>query len=474
MGMGRNVARRPVLIVGSLLVLAAGCAGPAEREAREAIADPGAPGPYARQPAAEAPDSAPLPVLGEDATLQDCLDYAQQNNPGLEAALNRWKAAAERIPQARSLPDPSLNYELEAMPDRRQHMVTLNQMFPWPEKLSLGAAVAREEAEAARQQYEAAKVSLFFRVKDAYYEYYYLGRAVAVVRENRDLVKYLEEVARTRYKAGAAGHPDVIRAQVELGKLDDQLRTLEDLRGAAAARVNAALNRPAEAPLAWPTSVPLEPVEASDAEVLAWLGQASPELKALDHEVAREQEAVALARKDYLPDFMVGAGYMREQMSGGGEDGVTVMTGITLPIWREKYAASVREARARHEAALRARTDRANTLGAEVKMTLYRFRDAERKINLYRDTLLPKAREALKATEASFRVGQAAFTDLIDAQRIFLEFQLAGERALADHAQRRAELEMLVGRALLPRAAAESVAGPEGPQTKNENQEGEK
>ena len=472
--MGRNVARRPVLIVGSLLVLAAGCAGPAEREAREAITDSGAPGPYASRPAAEAPQSGAPPALPEDATLQDCLDYAQQNNPGLEAALNRWKAAAERVPQARTLPDPSLNYELEAMPDRRQHMVTLNQMFPWPEKLSLRAAVAREEAEAARQQYEAAKVSLFFRVKDAYYEYYYLGRAVAVVRENRDLVKYLEEVARTRYKAGAAGHPDVIRAQVELGKLDDQLRTLEDLRGATAARVNAALNRPAEAPLAWPTSAPLEPVEASDAEVLAWLGQASPELKSLDHEVAREQEAVALARKDYLPDFMVGVGYMQAWMSGeGGDDGVTVMTGITLPIWREKYAAGVREAQDRHQAALQTRTDRENTLGAEVKMTLYRFRDAERKINLYRDTLLPKAREALKATEASFRVGQAAFTDLIDAQRIFLEFQLAGERALADHAQRRAELEMLVGRTL-PRAAAEPVAGLEGPQTKNENQEGGK
>jgi outer membrane protein TolC len=472
MGVGRNVTRRPVLIVGSLLVLAAGCAGPAEREAREAIADPGAPGPYARRPA-EAPQSGAPPALPEDATLQDCLDYAQQNNPGLEAALNRWKAAAERVPQARTLPDPSLNYELEAMPDRRQHMVTLNQMFPWPEKLSLRAAVAREEAEAARQQYEAAKVSLFFRVKDAYYEYYYLGRAVAVVRENRDLVKYLEEVARTRYKAGAAGHPDVIRAQVELGKLDDELRTLVDSRSAAAARLNAVLNRPAEAPLPWPRALAEEPVEVSDGRLLEILRESNPELKALDSQVAREERMIRLAEKDYYPDLMLGAGYMREQMSGGGADGVMAMVGATLPIWREKYAAGVREAEDRHQAALQARTDRANTLGAEVKMTLYRFRDAERKINLYRDTLLPKAREALKATEASFRVGQAAFTDLIDAQRIFLEFQLAGERALADHAQRRAELEMLVGRAL-PRAAAEPVAGPEDPQTRNENQEGEK
>ena len=96
--MGRNVVRRPVLIVGSLLVLAAGCAAPAEREAREAVAD--VERQYAPRPAAEAPDSAPLPALAEDATLEDCLAYAARNNPGLEASFRRWQAAMERVPQA--------------------------------------------------------------------------------------------------------------------------------------------------------------------------------------------------------------------------------------------------------------------------------------------------------------------------------------------------------------------------------------
>ena len=464
--MQRSIAKRPALILGSLLVLAAGCAGPAEREAREAVAD--AERQYVRRPSAETPDSPPVPALGEDATLQDCLAYAVRNNPGLAAALERWKAEVERIPQARTLPDPSLNYDLEAMQDSRQHMVTLNQTFPWFEKLSLRAAVAREEADVARQRYQAEKLNLDFRVKDAYYEYYYLGRAIAVVRENRDLVKYLEEVVRTRYKAAAAGHPDVIRAQVELGKLDDQLRSLEDLHKPALARLNAALNRPAASPLAWPPSAPYEAVGADDVEILARLAEENPDLKAMDHEIARERRSVDLAGKDYLPDWMVGAGYMSERMSGDGTDeGVTVMTGITLPIWREKYAAGVREAQARHEAALRARTDRANALGAEVQMVLYRVRDAARKINLYHDTLLPKARESLKATEAAYRAGQATFTDLVDAERVLLEFRLASERALADHAQRRAELEMLVGREI-PRTAPIS---PESANPENEHKQ---
>jgi outer membrane protein TolC len=86
-------------------------------------------------------------------------------------------------------------------------------------------------------------------------------------------------------------------------------------------------------------------------------------------------------------------------------------------------------------------------------MVLYRFRDAERKVDLYRDTLVPKAEQSLKATETAFRAGKATFTDLVDAERVLLEFELSHERALASHAQRLAELEMLIGRDL-PRAPA--------------------
>jgi outer membrane protein TolC len=81
-----------------------------------------------------------------------------------------------------------------------------------------------------------------------------------------------------------------------------------------------------------------------------------------------------------------------------------------------------------------------------LKLALYRFRDAERKIDLYGDALLPKARESLKVTESAYWGTTGSFTDLIDAQRIYLEFALSYERALADYAQSLAKLEVLVGR----------------------------
>jgi outer membrane protein TolC len=183
------------------------------------------------------------------------------------------------------------------------------------------------------------------------------------------------------------------------------------------------------------------------------MAYSNPELRALDFEIAKNRTKINLAKKDYYPDITLGIDFIDTEdsisatpPSGSGQDPVIAMFSINLPIWREKLDAGLREARYNYRAAWQGRLQKLNTLNAQLKLTLYLFRDGERKIDLYRDTLLPKAVESVKASEASFRVGGSTFLDLIDAQRIMLEFELAYERALSNKAQRLAELEMLIGR----------------------------
>jgi outer membrane protein TolC len=222
---------------------------------------------------------------------------------------------------------------------------------------------------------------------------------------------------------------------------------METMRPAAAARLNAALNRPSNAPLPWPKSVKETPAAFSTEQVLAWLAESNPELKGMAAEIAQAEKEIELARKAYWPDPTVGLGFTaRGPDMEGGMDTKVFTLGFNLPIWRGKLAAGVRGAQSRHLAAMRQREDTANTMAAEVQMTVWQFQDAARKIGLYRDTLLPKAREALTTTQKAFEAGKASFTDFIDAQRTLLEFQLSYERALANREQRLGELEALVGR----------------------------
>ncbi|MHC4882231.1 MAG: TolC family protein [Planctomycetota bacterium] len=403
------------------------------------------------------PSEPKLPKLDENSELSDYLAYAALNNPGLEAAFNRWKASVEEVVQSETLPDPKFTYqyyieEVETRVGPQNQGLGLAQTFPWFGKLELRGKVAQEAANAERQRYESAKLKLFYEVKDAYAEYYYLAQAIEIFQENVALVKHLEEVARTRFKAAAASHPDVIKAQVELGKLEDHLKSLEEFKKPLQSRLNAALNRPTDTEIPWPQQLPSEESIMTDSAVLEQLVASNPDLKAIDFEIKKNQQKIELVRKDYYPDITLGLNYIDTANSSmtpaprdNGKDPLIAMVSINLPLWRGKYDAGVRQARAQYYAARRTKEDKVNNLTSMLKMALYKFHDAKRKINLYQSALVPKARQSLKVTESDYLSGKAAFLDLIDSQRVFLEFELSLQRSLADQTQRLAEIEMLVG-----------------------------
>jgi len=395
--------------------------------------------------------------ISAESSLDDYLRYAALNNAGLEAAFNGWKAALERIPQVNSLPDPRFNYtyfveEVETRVGPQRQKFGIMQMFPWFGKLRLRGNAAGEAAAAAQQEYEKTKLALFYRVRAAYHEYWYLAQAIAVTKEHTRLVANMEGVARTRFKAGAAPNSAVIQAQVELGKLDDRLRSLETLREPIVARLNAALNRPTRLPLPWPRSLPESAASFTDEQAMQWLSESNPELRRLEHLVAKEETGISLAAKDYYPDISLGVDYvetgdaLNPDTADSGKDPVMAMVSINLPIWHGKYRAAEREARLRKTAAESSREDTGRRLEADLKLALYQFRDAERKLDLYGDTLVPKAEQSLAVAQQGFEAGSTDFIALIDAERLLLEFRLAERRAEADRGRRLAEIEMLTGK----------------------------
>ena len=346
-------------------------------------------------------------------SLQDYLRYAALNNAGLKAAFEQWKAAVEQVPQAESLPDPRFNYgyfieEVETRVGPQRQKFGIMQVFPWFGKIEARKDAAAASAKAARKQYEARRLKLFFEVKEAFYEYTYLAGAIEIARENLELVKGFEEVVRIKYMATAATHPDFIRAQVELAKIEDVLKNLEDLREPIVARLNAVLNRGG-------------------------------------FEMLPAKSKVELAKKKSYPDIGVGVDSIQ---TDGGDDAVILMFSLNLPIWRDSYKAAHRQAKANVRKTAQQKREKENTLIARAARVLYSFEDSERKIKLYGDILVPKAEELLGASETAYTGGTIDFLSLVDAQRTLLEFQLRYERAETDNQQKLANLEMLAGEEL--------------------------
>jgi outer membrane protein TolC len=364
----------------------------------------------------------------------------------LKAKFEEWKVALEQIPQAKALPDPQLNYQYWTKQSDLQMKQTFGimQMFPWFGKIDARTEATIKEASAAQQNYQAARLALFKEVKYAFYEFAYLARATDIAIENLELFKHFEEVARTKHMIAEAGHPDVIRAQVEIAKMEDVLRGLNQLREPMVSRLRTALTLPAETNLPWPKVEEFNVAELDYERLADILRQRNPELAALNFEAMAAKSKITLAEKNFYPD--IGVGVMWENMdSRKGRDGVAMVFQINLPLWRDSYSAGQRQAQAMAMSIEQRKINTENVLLTKAAQAYYEYEDSVRKIRLYRDTLIPKGRELLQASEAAYRSGTIDFLSLIDAQRMLLDYYLSYQRALADNRQKLAELEMLAG-----------------------------
>ena len=402
------------------------------------------------------PESRAAPILDETSKLIDFLRSAVLNNAGLKASFFEWKAALERVPQVRALPDPHFTYgyfveQVETRVGPQRQRFGLNQRFPWLGKLRLRGDQAAKVAEAAELQFESDRFRVLFDVKEAYYELYYLKEAIRTTQENIQLVKHLENVAQAKFRSGS-DVTGVVKAQVELARLEDELSSLLSLRDPIVAQLNLAMNRPPGSDIPLPIGFDLSSDANWEKEALMGLLDESPEMRGETAIVEATEAGVALARKSYWPDVTLGVDYVETDSArglgvpGSGSDPVMVMASINLPLWWGKYRAEVREAEARFEGAIHDRMERRNKLHAELSLQIYRLGDAERKISLFGNTLTPLAKHSLDVAEQSYQAGRSDFLQLIDAQRLLLDVQLSYQRAIADKEQRRAQIEMLTGR----------------------------
>jgi outer membrane protein TolC len=390
-------------------------------------------------------------VLGESnepnqfLALGDYLLYAEAHNAGLKSSYEQFQAAIEQVPQAKSFENPTVSYGYATERTPQRSVFEVMQMFPWFGTIEARTDAATAAAKSARQQYEAKRLEVFYQVKDAFYDYSYLARAIEITKENLELVKHFEGVARARYATSATSHPDTIRAQIELAKLEDILRSFEKSRPAIVARLSSILNRPADSNLPWPKPPPYQRVSIGSEMLLALVRKSNPELKSFAYNIEAAASSEKLSRKRFYPDIGVGVS-IDAGMGENGKSRIMPVVSLTLPVWRDNYTAGERQAQAQLRQATADKNQIENTLLERAQQVLYEFDDSNRKIQLYADTIIPKTKEMVTACESAYQSGTLDFLSLTDSQRSLLEYQLYYEQAVAENSKRLAELEMLAGR----------------------------
>jgi outer membrane protein, heavy metal efflux system len=396
--------------------------------------------------------SATPQLSGVEVSLQDLLQVALAKNPSIKGAVEHYKAQQARVPQARSLPDPTASigwmgnirpFSVQQGDPSSYRGLTVTEDFPYPGKLKLRGQIADRDAQAAWWDYEQARRQIVADVKTAYYNYFYYTKAIEITEKDKDLLRKLESIAEALYKVGKGMQPDVFRAQVEVSRVNQRLIVLRQQELTARARLNTLLDRDPEYPLAVPA--PFTPAEFHDTldDLYAMARQNDPGLERDQRMIEANRYAVSLAQKAYVPDLTVG--YTFEQRPAMPDmHGFTV--GINIPIfYRTKQRQGVIEASHDLTSARRELDNRLTTVNFEIKQQ-YLAATASRELSdLYSKAIVPQSSLALESSMSAYGVGKLDFLSVLTNFTSVLDYEVSYYQELSNYQIALSSLESLVG-----------------------------
>lgn len=388
-----------------------------------------------------------LPEVPAQPTWRDVLDRAVLANGELEAAYFEWAAAVHRIQQAAGYPNTPLSVGLDYMIDGGdmaafdRTTVTIGpdamENLAFPPKVYQAGKVAVDEAREARERYKVARSALQRQVITEWIGYALAAERIRIQQANLALLRLAADTAADRIRAGAQQR-DLLRAEVDLRLAENELQNAEAELQRMRATLNALMARDPTASLSPPEELPKRSLHANDDALLALAAVRSPELASLSRAIEGREDALELARMQYIPDFNPFVGFT-------GTVSQFVGLGVSIPMMLPEVRGKVKEAQADLRRMLavyrQTRFDRAAALVA----ALYVIRNAERQAELFTAQVLPAAEGVVNNALQSYRVGSGSFLELIESQRALLDIRAAIAEAGAAREIAIADLESLVG-----------------------------
>jgi outer membrane protein TolC len=389
-----------------------------------------------------------LPELPPGATWRDFLSRAFRANGELQSAYFEWKAALTRIDQAAVWPNSNValtfSYMFSSENVKAWNRTTLGVGFDpamnltLPVKARAAGKVALDAAREAGEKFRAVKFDIQRKVLSAYLDLALSEEFIRIDEDNLTLLKLLVESASTRAQAGGPLQ-DLLKAQIESQGAENDLASEQAKAASMRSMLNALLGRDAQAPLVLPAGLPpARPITSDDSRLIAAAVAQNPELGALAQQVAGREDAIELARLAYLPDFSPSA-------SITGSLSRSLGTMLMLPTRAPAIRAAIAEAHAVRESAEAMLRQGRKERGASFVANLYLMRNAEREAQLYRDRVLPAARELVSSSLGAYAAGNVGFADLVDSERMLLTMRRMLAEAQIEREERLADLEALAG-----------------------------
>ena len=402
-----------------------------------------------------APGFAAQQQAAEVLSLQQAVELGLEQNPSLAAARAGAEAVAQGVPQAGALADPRLSIGLANLPGgslsldkdpMSQLQIGFSQALPFPGKRALHEEAAQFRADAVLQGSDELRLQLLRDVKLAWWQLFYIDHARQAVESNRSLLQQLIETAQTLYSVGRGQQHDVLLAQLELARLDDEALRLKQLRIESVIALNSLLNRPVSTAVSLPADVDYDLPSSSfleqqlQAEALAQ----HPALQASQARVEAARSQRQLSSKQQYPDFAVAATY---GMRDGRDDLTSIQFSMSLPLYAGRKQSRAEDQRQAELIAAQQQLRQTELqVMTDVSLALSRYQRAQARFKLFETAILPQAQQTVEVMLAGYQVNKEVFANLIQAQTTLQNYQTQYWQVVTAAHQALAGLDAAVGK----------------------------
>ena len=385
--------------------------------------------------------------------LDDYLVIAAENNPEVKAAYLKFEAAMQQAPQVSSLPDPTLTMSafgrmMETRLGSQEARFSLMQMFPWFGTLEAKENASVLMAEAQFQQYLNSRNLLFLEVKTLYAELYSIRENIKIKEENLEILNSYRELALSGFRSGNSPMVNVVKIDIQREAAITEIIILKDLLEPLVTEFNLMLNREPDLPvpvrdtLILDFEVPvLEPAEINFRD--------HPRVAGLEKQKRSYDVQQIVAEKEGMP--MVGLGVEYSVISKrtdaepmmNGQDAIMPMLSVSLPIYRKKYRAAIKEAAFMSKSMVEEQQAAVNELYSSYKRSLYELNRAQRLVELY-DRQLTSSGQANSLLISAVSTATGNFEEVLQMNQDILDLRTEKISAITEGFVAQARLEYLL------------------------------
>jgi len=382
---------------------------------------------------------------------ENLIQEAVTNNLELKILEKEYLTALEKAPQVSQLPDPEVGVGVFPLPVETRLgpqiiRIGATQMLPWKGILDSKKELELAKAKTLYERIGASTLELSYQVKQAWYSLYEIEQSQTIIQRNLGILESLDRLALAKIESGKATGADVLRVQLKIEELKQELTILETAKAKPTSTINQLLNRDLGILITINDSLSFAIMPFQKDSLAASIRANHPMIRmfALQQEVA--QKALALNKLDGKPSFGVGLDYIMVNKRGdadpsrNGRDIVQLRASVKIPLFRQKYEAKEREEELKIATLDHKKEDVVSRFMAMIDKAYTDYEIAQLRINLY-EKQITITQSAINILESNYSAKGNGFDELLRLEKELIDYDLKILKAVVQSHQAKIRIE---------------------------------